>query len=246
MTTRLFFIGVNHMYDAINVLQHDNLLLDIDKTIIYYGPPDLDFDMLGRLNDAGIDTTNFSVCQDVELINTTNYHTEFYKFGGWIAQQFIKLLAIDACSNEKILIQDCDAHLLKPYNFFDNTNAQPLVIPNETHSPGYYTYIEKILNISRQTQDCFVTEFMPITKQSWLNMIHRIEKLHNTNWFDAIYKIFDNDFTGKQIWFSEYELLGNWQLYENPNMSMFPQIRYESANWFDNPDTNVYNCYARK
>jgi len=246
MTTRLLFIGMDRVQDAIHTLKYDNFLLGIDSTKIYYGPRDLDFNLLDKLKTAGIDTRNFTVHQDVDLINTTAYHTEFYKFGGWIAQQFVKLLAINACKDQRILVQDCDTHLLQPYSFFNHTQIQPLVLRNETHSTEYYSYIEKILGIPRQTHHCFVTEFMPITNKSWIAMLDRIQKLHNLDWFSAIYEVFDQDYKGSQIWFSEYELLGNWQLYLNPDLTTYPQIRYESSTWTDTPDPDHFNSYCLK
>ena len=247
MTTRLLFVAHDKLYDAVQVLQYDYMISDIDKTKVYYGPSDIDFDMLDIFEIHDIDTKNFSVHQDVELINLTNHNEDFYQFGGWISQQMLKLLAIHYCEDDNILIQDCDTYLLKPHNFFPTNNVDSLVIKNETHHPDYYNFIEKILRITRQTQDCFVTEFMPISKVSWNNMINRIEKIHNQYWFDAIYNIYKSNYKKDDfMMFSEYELLGNWQLYDDNNFSVTPQIRYESKTWQDSIDESLYTSYCLK
>ena len=247
MTTRLLFVAHDKLYDAIQVLQYDYMIHDIDKTKIYYGPSDIDFDMLDIFETHDIDVSNFSVHQDVELINKTDLHEDFYKFGGWISQQMLKLLAIDDCTDEYILVQDCDTYLMKAHKFFMDKKVLPLVIKNETHHPKYYDFIEQILKIPRQTKDCFVTEFMPITKTSWNNMTKYIVEKHNKNWFNTLYEIFENNFVPNQfMYFSEYELLGNWQIYENNNLHVTPQIRYESLRWNDSINKNLYTAYCVK
>ena len=221
MTTRLLFLNDTRMSDAKIALQYDNNMLNVDKTIIYYGPSDPAFDTF----------CNFTVKKDVELILKTNHLDDFYKFGGWISQQFLKLLAIHYCDDNEILIQDCDVYLNAPYDFFPNGNPATLIHSDQTEAVEYYEYIEKILSIPRQTTDCFVTEFMPITKNNWLALVDRIENLHQKNWFDAIFDIIDNDYTGNQIWFSEYEFLGNWQLFMNPNLIVNEQKMYCENIW---------------
>ena len=247
LTTRLLFVAHDKLYDAVQVLQYDHMIDNIDKTKIYYGPSNIDFDMLDIFRIHDIDVSNFSVHEDIQLINKTSLHEDFYKFGGWISQQMLKLLAIDNCNDENILIQDCDTYLLKSHNFFPMDNVDTLVIKNETHHPSYYNFIQRILTIPRQTRDCFITEFMPITKTSWNNMVKHIEEKHNKNWFDAIYEIFENNFVPNEfMYFSEYELLGNWQLYENNNLQVTPQIRYESTRWNDSINENLYTAYCVK
>ena len=46
--------------------------------------------------------------------------------------------------------------------------------------------------------------------------------------------------------FSEYELLGNWQLFDDNSFSVTPQIRYESKTWQDSIDESLYTSYCLK
>jgi hypothetical protein len=248
MITRLFFIGEGRIDDAIQTLKHDRMISDIKKTIIYYGPQDTDTDwIILKLKEKGIDTKTFSVYNDAVLRNKqeTDIVQNFYKHGGWVAQQIIKLLALDSCEDENILIQDCDTYLLKPHNFFYNDVPVPMVIEKQTQHPDYYLYIEKILNIKRQTEDSFVTEFMPIRKNEWISLVKNIEKIHSKQWLKAIYDILQSAKSGPITMFSEYEFLGNWQLYCNPTMKTKSQIRFHSDK-IDLPVNTKYNAYCIK
>jgi len=258
MITRLFFIGQDRIDDAVQTLKYDHMITDIGHTKIYYGPIDENLDwILPLLQEKGIDTSTFSVHNDAELRNKLPKHLvkNFYTYGGWVSQQIIKLLAIDSCEDEFILVQDCDTYLLKPHIFFNRfSDPVPMVIKNQTQHPHYYIFIEKILNIKRQTKDSFVTEFMPITKKVWTSMVHHIEHLHGEHWIKAIFNIFEEmaDIHSplekglpRMTMFSEYELLGNWQLHQYQKLELTNQLRFHS-NKVDLSVHERYNVYCIK
>lgn len=256
MITRLLFIGQGRERDAIQTLKFDHMIKDLGDTIIYYGPEDRDTDwILPAMKKEGIDTTRFSIHLDAELRNKQENHIikDFYTYGGWISQQIIKLLAIDECKAEIILVQDCDTYLLKEHNFFDGlSNPMPMVERNKSHHPHYYLFVEEILKIERQTKDSFVTEFMPVTKTSWNALTAYIENTHGKYWLDALFDIFakiadihspiENGKT-RLTRFSEYELIGNWQLYNNPNMILQSQVRFNNDK-VDLVADEKYNAYC--
>ena len=239
---------MNRITDAIQTLKNDHMIRNLGRTIIFYGPEDTNINwILPELQKNGIDTSKFTVFNDATLRNTqdTDITQRFYKHGGWVAQQIIKLLALDHCKDENILIQDCDTYLLKPHDFFDGTIPVPMVIENQTQHPDYYLYIEKILDIKRQTNDSFVTEFMPITKKEWLALVDQIEKMHKKNWIRAIFDILDSVGSQHTTMFSEYEFLGNWQLYRNQAIKTKKQIRFHSDKVYL-PVNIKYNAYCIK
>jgi hypothetical protein len=263
MITRLLFIGQGREPDAMQTLKFDHLIKDLGDTIIYYGPEDRDTDWIfPAMEKEGIDTTRFSIHLDAELRNKQDDHIikDFYTYGGWVSQQIIKLLAIDTCKAEQILVQDCDTYLLKEHNFFDSlSNPVPMVERNRNLHPHFYLFVEEILKIKRQTQDSFVTEFMPITKTSWNSLTKHIENTHGKHWLDAIFDtfervaglprpiddeqpIYDNGKT-RLTRFSEYEILGNWQIYDNPNLVLKSQVRFNNDK-VDLVADEKYNAYC--
>ena len=263
MITRLLFIGQGREPDAMQTLKYDHMIKDIGDTIIYYGPEDRDTDwILPAMEKEGIDTSRFTIHLDAELRNKQDKHIikDFYTYGGWISQQIIKLLAIDRCEAELILVQDCDTYLLKKHKFFDNLyNPVPMVERNKSCHPHFYLFVEEILKIKRQTQDSFVTEFMPITKTSWNSMVKHIENTHGKHWLDAIFDTFEKvarlprpidddepiyqDQETRLTRFSEYEILGNWQVHNDPNMVLQSQVRFNNDKVDLIPDEK-YNAYC--
>ena len=256
MITRLLFIGQGREPDAMQTLKFDHMIKDLGDTIIYYGPEDRDTDwILPAMEKEGIDTSRFTIHLDAELRNKQDKHIikDFFTYGGWVSQQIIKLLAIDNCEAENILVQDCDTYLLKSHNFFnDLSEPMPMVQSNKKQEPHFYLFVEEILRIQRQTKDSFVTEFMPITKTSWNTLTNYIKNTHGKYWLDALFDVFEKiaDIHSpvekglpRLTKFSEYELLGNWQLYQNPNMILTQQIRFNNDK-VDLVADEKYNAYC--
>ena len=153
-----------------------------------------------------------SVVLDPDIVNPycNEVSVNIYQFGGWIAQQFLKLIALDKCDADRILIQDCDTFAIKPVNFFREDLPVCLVAPSlGSGVGGYNEYYRKITGLNPGVDSCFVSEFMPVLKTDWITLRTRIENIHQCHWLEALHKEFAKDMSN-QVWFSEYQLLGLW------------------------------------
>jgi len=216
--TRFLFVHTNRIPESVVTLSFDRFLVPKPtKTYVLYGP---DFSITKefieeKYNQYGIDTSNFIIQSDIDFLVEHNLHEEYkdiYKFGGWIAQQLFKFVAIDTCKEDHMLIQDCDSFAVKPYHYFNNRSPNVFLTKNEKHSPQYYYYLQRLLNITKQTQDNFVSEFMPITRSLWLSIKWKIKDRIGLDWYHSMLDEFSKD-KSEQVWFSEYELIGNWYMH---------------------------------
>ena len=233
MPSRLLFVGCNKIIDSVISLQFDKYLTPKpSKTIIYLGSREHgvrnDIDLIGLYTQYNIDTTNFSVVHDLDLLETYKNTRLINLFQPWILQQLLKLMAVDTCNDNKILIQYSDIILLKPYVYFENNIPVPFKFENMSHSAEYYKYVETFTGQPRQTEDCFVTDFMPFRKSDWQSLKQHIEQSYRTDWLTAITTQFkkDHPYPKGNIAFSEYELLGNWLLLNYPDLKTVQQYHY--------------------
>ena len=247
---RLFFVADSRIADSILTLKFDHFLdPQPNQTYICFGlghghEP---IDLLQIYQNHGIDTSTMTVITDQQLMDQNSLPGfDYYKFSGWIAQQFFKLLALDQVNSDRVLIQDCDTFLLTPYQYFDGSTPRYYVIENTTHSLEYYQYVKKFTGQERQTSHCFVTEFMPVLKKDWVSLKNHIEQTYGCNWLLAMEQVFSADVNSNPnnsspIWFSEYELLGNLGLQKNPNAKFQFQHRLSiyddtTSYWKHHPD----------
>lgn len=230
MTTRLMFLGPKRLLDSVVALKFDYMLNPKpDCTYIHCQLPEgfTEEDLFALYERFDIDCKSITLKHDADFLKPYNEKYDVNEFGNWIKQQLIKFLAIENCNDDYILVQDCDTALLEPYSYFVNGQPNLLAIAHESHAVEYYEYIVKFLNIQRQTENCFVTEFMPVLKQDWQAMTACIEQIHGTDWLSAIINQFRQDLRPNMyLWFSEYELLGNWLLFCNRNTTMTQQLRF--------------------
>lgn len=227
---RLFFVGSERIAESIITLNFDRFITPkISQTYLYFGvtpPPD---NLLDIYQNFGIDVSNITVIHDYEIMCKYSKDIDFYEFGGWITQQLIKLMAVDQCQSDQILIQDCDNFRIQSTNFFVNNIPTPLIKPKGTHwqSGQAQEYLFKFTGTRKETDNCYVTEFMPLTKDNWRSIKHDIESRYNLSWLDAMITQFKNDSAFfPQIRFSEYELIGHYL--HNKNLSL---------------PGNKHNCY---
>ena len=218
------FVGSNKVVDSIITLQFDKFLQPCPSDTIIY--TNADADLLALYKQYNINTTNFTVVNDRELLAQYNQTTLPNKFNYWILQQLIKFMAIDTCKSTEVLVQDSDIILTRPYNYFNNGKPVPFVSPDTTHSAGYYEYVKKFTGRPRQTADCFVTDFMPLRNSDWCSLKQHIEDMYNQDWLTAMISVFTNDLARGDIVFSEYELLGNWLLINNPGLKTTVQREF--------------------
>lgn len=247
MTARTVFVGGYRMGHAIMSFQFDHFLEGIDKTYIISNISEHHY--RATLEKYVDDPSRFVYVNDQELIDA---YPEILHWdqpgdyrGTWLRQQALKIACLDYFDEESFLIQDPDTFAIRPYKCFDGKTPNFFVLPNTTHSPGYYSVIEDSLGIKRQTTDCFITEFLPFLKEDWVAMREQIEQKHNKHFLDAIIDSCQREAETNLIWFSEYELLGNYALTRR-NIDTSVQHRCEIRNIGDLSKLNSvdYNCYV--
>jgi hypothetical protein len=247
LTARAVFVGGYRMGHAIMSFQFDHFLEGIDKTYIISNISEHHY--RATLEKYVDDPSRFVYVNDQELIDA---YPEILHWdqpgdyrGTWLRQQALKIACLDYFDEESFLIQDPDTFAIRPYKCFDGKTPNFFVLPNTTHSPGYYSVIEDSLGIKRQTTDCFITEFLPFLKEDWVAMRQQIEQKHNKHFLDAIIDSCHREAETNLIWFSEYELLGNYALTRR-NIDTTVQHRCEIRNIGDLSKLNSvdYNCYV--
>ena len=235
------------MGHAIMSFQFDHFLEGIDKTYIISNISEHHYRV--TLEKYVDDPSRFVYVNDQELIDA---YPEILHWdqpgdyrGTWLRQQALKIACLDYFNEESFLIQDPDTFAIRPYKCFDGKTPNFFVLPNTTHSPGYYSVIEDSLGIKRQTTDCFITEFLPFLKEDWVAMRQQIEQKHNKHFLDAIIDSCQREAETNLIWFSEYELLGNYALTRR-KIDTTVQHRCEIRNIGDLSKLNSvdYNCYV--
>jgi hypothetical protein len=241
---RALFVGGYRIGHTCLSLQFDHYLQNIDHTYIF---TNVDPQMLDTvLKQHNIDTSNFTYVEDAEM--DAKYPTlrkwwfdDDYR-GSWLYQQALKLASIDYIDADVTLIQDPDTFSIVPYSCINEQGQLKFfILPNETHSYGYYKVLENSLGMQRQTPHCFVTEFMPSFKEDWIKLKSTLETRNNCDAFDAMINNVPVEPDGLR-WFSEYEYLGNWAMTQRP-VELIEQKRfqYKSLDELDNA-TSDYNC----
>ena len=230
MNARAIFLHCDRISDLVLTLKFDHFLKPkFDHTIIFFGPWDLKINLESLLLSHNIDTRNIEIIPDWKIWGN-NLPVDIYQFGGWIGQQFVKLLSLDFLGQyDNILIQDCDTFNIKPYHWIsDNGQIKIYGLPHTSHAADYYRYLNYFTGKPRQTHYCFISEFMPIKKIYWKLLKDRITSGKNCHWAEILHTVFLEDFcqSAEQIWFSEYELLGNWALLMDPNIEIVEQKRF--------------------
>lgn len=234
--TRLMFVatynkfawGVNptRLQDAALSLMFDDFLHPrFTETIIYYGPGKFDVDVCQYLQDLGINTNTISLRSDADLLDQAGISSNTLNFRPAIKQQLIKLIALDQSQSSVTMIQDCDIFAIKPYHWYQNHQVNLYYIANTTNLPQWYEYVEKFTGQPRVDNNCYMSEFLPISQQDWYSLRHFIECKYQQHWLQAIAGQFEQDLNRhKELEFSEFELLANWILQQNHATNQ-PQVR---------------------
>ena len=238
----LFVAGYRISHTCLS-LQFDKYLEDIDETYIF---TNCEVPWLDRVLSQYLDTSRFKYVHDSEMDSRyptlRNWWFDDDYRGSWLYQQALKLASLDYIDADVILIQDPDSFSITPYHCLEQGKPKFFILPNETHSPGYYQVLENSLGIQRQTPHCFVSEFMPTFKEDWLSLKHRLETRNNIDCFDAIINGVPPERHDGLKWFSEYEFLGNWTMTQR-EVVMLEQKRYTYTNINDIGNcTSEFNC----
>lgn len=241
-TARALFIGSYRISHSCLSLRFDHYLENIDHTYVFTNTNPTMLDTV--LRKYNIDTSNFTYVEDREMdalyptMRPNWFFADDYR-GSWLYQQALKLASVDYIDADCVLIQDPDTFSITPYNCFENDKLKFFILPNETHSWGYYKVLD-CLGIERQTPHCFVTEFTPMLKEDWLSMKQTLIHRNKCDPFDAIINAVPVE-DGLR-WFSEYEFIGNWTM-SRREIEMLEQRRfqYKTLDELDNLTTD-YNC----
>ena len=239
---RAIFIAGYRIPHACLTLQFDQYLERIDQTYIF---TNVDVEYLDSVfRKYNIVTDNFIYVHDSEMDarwpTMRNWiYPDDYR-GTWLYQQALKLASVEYCDADVTLIQDPDTFCIKPYSCLtEDGNPILFILPNETHSPGYYRALDS-LGIKRQTPHCFVSEFMPVYKEDWLSAKATIERISGRDVFDSIIDAVPYENNIK--WFSEYEFLGNWIMTQREvEMTEQRRFQYKTLDELDNLSLD-YNC----
>ncbi len=206
---RLMFVGSYKVIESVVTQRFDRFVPGVDHTHIFYGGPKHHLPALADLyRRFDIDVSKMSFYHDSEVPGSSD---RIRRFGPWIYQQLLKFLVLDMMAHDQLLIQDCDTFMLEPYQAFESDRSQPLVVRNYSFShDDYYRYVKTLLGIDRQVPDCFVTEFVPVSKQDWNAMKEHMQELHGRPWMESICDLLTKDQPTNTMYLAEPEILGNW------------------------------------
>lgn len=234
MTTRILFLARYRVPHACMSLRFDANLIGVDRTIV--ATPMSRDELEPVWENHGIDSSGFEYVSDSEIyhrypqVNDWVFPDDYR--GWWLRQQAIKLSYLDYLDYDVALMQDPDTFLTRPYQPWDGDRITFCALENTTHG-SYQGMIESIFGFPRQTNHCFITEFVPCVKQDITNMRIYLEQRHGCDWLTAM---IDNTTrmptippwgSGEIIrWFSEYEVIGNWTMRQRPVEFWF-QRRFE-------------------
>lgn len=222
------FVGHGRWAEALLTLTYDRYLQPKpDSTVIYVADIDTAKDWQEQFLRLGISTADKDIHADITLAKNTTAWPRLWEVNGWLAQQMLKLLALDQHTEQRVLIQDCDTWCISPYQWWD---SRPRIMTVAAHPspPAYRPYTTRLLARPPAPQ-CFVTEFMPVWRPHWETLKQHICVDINKDWLTTLldYFWFDHQRHDRDIWFSEYELLGNWQLLQDPEITVLQQHRFE-------------------
>jgi hypothetical protein len=248
MITRIIFCAPYRIPVATVSLKFDYNLPGIEKNIIV--SPVSTQDLRRYLSQHGVDYNRFEHLPDQELIacypEINNWVFEGDPRNNWLKQQALKLAALDYIKYDVALIHDPDTWMIQPYQCVDATGQLCMLALEDTTEGSYDQVLPEVLGISRQTQHCFVTEFLPIYKQDWNSLKQLLEHRYNQNFLDAIIdrvpaiETIDGSQTLK--WFSEYEFLGNWIMTQRPVSFMFQnRFNFQCVEDLSSLDPTVHN-----
>lgn len=228
-TARIVPVGAHRIGNACLSLQFDHNLDQFDNTYIVSPLPGARLQkVFERYN---INTTGFVYLTDQDLVNAYPqinnwYLTNDYR-GSWLFQQALKLASIDHVDADLVFVQDADTFCTQPYSCVVDQELNLFYQPNINHHWGYYKAAENITGMPRPYLHSFVCDMMPVFKRDWTALRNRISDAFSGHWLDVIIDQTPWDYSAGVKWFSEYELLANWSIYQNPNIVLTPQNRFE-------------------
>jgi len=256
------FIGENRVVDSVLTLRHDRFLKPRpDRTIIYCSDL-LDIDYIKSLySKYQINTQGFEFYHDRDLLAQhpdgdllkNDRFINSLIIPWYLKQQFYKLMALDMCDDDYVLIADCDRFCVQPYEYFNHGNpvlfgigADPGKstttpgVDGDGHSVHCYYYMTYLTGIKDFYKGCWASEFLPITKLQWTELKTHIEKHCGLPLVETILTLLKNRDGNRNAYdFSEYCLLAQWLLRYNDTQVINPiQIGLEDVIYREIKDRN--------
>lgn len=231
-TARIVPVGAHRIGNACLSLQFDLNLDQFDNTYIVSPLPGSRLQKV--FEHYNINTTGFVYLTDQDLINSYPqinnwYLTNDYR-GSWLFQQALKLASIDYVDADLVFVQDADTFCTQPYSCLVDQELNLFYQPNISHHWGYYKAAENLTGLPRPYPHSFVCDMMPVLKKDWLSLRNQITSTFSGHWLDTVIDQTPWDYSAGVKWFSEYELLANWSGYQNPNIVLTQQQRFEFKN----------------
>lgn len=245
---RAIFVNADRISDLILTLKFDQFLSPCPiPTHIFYGPWDPEVSIQNAMHRHKIDSQNFEIYRDQELFVSNPPSIDIYQFGGWISQQLLKFIVVDRLDYDVLLIQDCDTFCIEPYRWW--TAPDQLTMYYLTDRPlerNYDEFVKTITGQPGQAGHPLMSEFMPVMKKHWQDLKTKIERDFAMDWLAALHQMFCQQPVGPQIAFSEYEVLGNWNLLCHPFVQLQEQKRFNlTPNWRNRiKELATCNCIA--
>lgn len=228
-TARIITIGGHRIGSACLSLQFDSFLDQFDQTYIV---SPLAGDRLQKVFERyNINTTGFVYLKDQDLVDqypqiNNWYLTNDYR-GSWLFQQALKLACIDLVEADVLFIQDADTFCTQPYSCVVDQQLNLFYEPNTNHSWGYYEATTNLTGFPRPYPHSFVCDMMPVFKKDWISLKNHVTNTFADHWLNTIIDQTPWDHVASVKWFSEYELLANWSIYQNPDIVLTHQRRFE-------------------
>jgi hypothetical protein len=227
-------------------------LIGVDRTCIASPVPQ--DELWTVFEQYGVDTSNFDYAPDSEIyrlypeVNNWVFDGDYRTY--WLRQQAIKFAFLDMLDYDLMIMHDCDCLLIKDYEPFKDGRLNFMVLENERHSWGYYESIKNALGFERLTPHCFISEFVPVLKKDFNDLVKFLEDKHKKKWLDAMIDSCPPEPTvppwgnGELIrWFSEYEFIGNWAMSRNDiTMEFQRRYHYDSMEKIGDFDPNYHTA----
>lgn len=132
------------------------------------------------------------------------------KRAGWIYQQFLKIQAVLASQNDRIILWDSDTVPLRKISFFDETARPRYFTSHEYHAP-YFALMSTIFGYGKTCDHSFIAQSFPLRRQWVVDMCREIEvKTGVSDWKLGILN-YISPVLGESP-FSEYETIGSYAL----------------------------------
>ncbi len=136
-----------------------------------------------------------------------NYYIDGRDASGWIFQQLLKLNSGKVCSEEHILILDCDTLIIKPKKF--EFKGKYIVEFSNEFTNAYFETYYLLTRFKHRMPVSFICHHMLFRKSILIELHKHIEHIHQRPWDAAIIDVIGQN---EQCSFSEYETYANFVL----------------------------------